>query len=84
MVLPEAIDPHSSAVLSRHWFAWPGATFAYELLRIQEAMTGGKLMLVVKEKLQKIYGKEQTRLFLDLEKLVDNFMALEPKNWVSE
>lgn len=27
--LPEAYDPVSCAVVSRHWFAWPGALLAY-------------------------------------------------------
>ncbi len=30
--LPEASDPHTDAVVSRHWFAWPNAALACELL----------------------------------------------------
>ncbi len=33
----EAVDENTGAVLSRHWFSWPGAFIAYGLLKIRAA-----------------------------------------------
>ncbi|MBW3604493.1 MAG: glycoside hydrolase family 125 protein [Actinobacteria bacterium] len=34
--LPEARDPNSRAIVSRHWFAWPGVALAYLYLTLPE------------------------------------------------
>ena len=34
----EAVDEHTGAVLSRHWFSWPGAFIAYCLLRMRSGL----------------------------------------------
>ena len=35
--LPEAVAPVTNALISRHWFAWPGAAYACYALDAFEA-----------------------------------------------